>query len=115
MCQKKKSARSPSPSSENKAFPAGDVTAPENAWLKDFDLKAFRADIHELGKKLEEQQGDADVKHLDKVSEDLPDQMMLGLKTRGLPVVVKFAAAIASVGFPAVPFLCLLTRCLCGC
>ena len=36
-------------------------------WLVDFDLNAFAADINALGKKLEQEQGEADVRHLNKM------------------------------------------------
>jgi fatty acid desaturase len=65
MCQKTKN------STENVPLiakhPAGDEKAPENAWLKKFDLVAFKADIDALGAKLEAAQGPADVAHLDKI------------------------------------------------
>ena len=33
------------PTEKRPVFPDGDATLPCNAWLKDFDLKAFTADI----------------------------------------------------------------------
>ena len=35
------------------AFPEGDASAPENAWLKNFDLENFTKEIATLGKTLE--------------------------------------------------------------
>jgi len=70
MCQTKKSStRSPSPSSTEKpmTFPEGDLSAPENAWLKTFDLEKFTKEIADLGKTLEKNQGPADVAHLNKI------------------------------------------------
>ena len=31
-------------------FPEGDLSAPENAWLKNFDLEKFTKEIADLGK-----------------------------------------------------------------
>jgi fatty acid desaturase len=36
-------------------------------WIETFDLDAFTADIHALGKKLESEQGEDDVRHLNKI------------------------------------------------
>ena len=36
-------------------------------WLENFDFQAFRSEIQVLGKKLEAEQGPADVKHLNKM------------------------------------------------
>jgi len=48
-------------------FPEGDLGAPENAWLKKFDLVKFTEEIAQLGKTLEKNQGPADVAHLNKI------------------------------------------------
>jgi len=39
----------------------------EDEWLEKFDFEGFRAEIQALGKKLEAEQGPADVKHLNKI------------------------------------------------
>ena len=36
-------------------------------WIETFDLDAFTTDIHALGKKLESEQGEDDVRHLNKI------------------------------------------------
>ena len=36
-------------------------------WIETFDLNAFAADIRALGDKLEKEQGEADVRHLNKM------------------------------------------------
>ena len=41
--------------------------APRDEWLETFNLEAFTADIKELGDRLEKNQGDADVRHLNKM------------------------------------------------
>lgn len=53
MCRKKSVSRASSPSSTAKptmTFPEGDLGAPENAWLKKFDLVKFTEEIAQLGK-----------------------------------------------------------------
>ncbi|GMH77861.1 hypothetical protein TL16_g07564 [Triparma laevis f. inornata] len=70
MCRKKSVSRASSPSSTAKptmTFPEGDLGAPENAWLKKFDLEKFTEEIAQLGKTLEKNQGPADVAHLNKI------------------------------------------------
>jgi len=39
----------------------------EDQWLEKFDINAFATEIRTLGKELEQQQGEADVKHLNKM------------------------------------------------
>jgi len=39
----------------------------DDAWIEDFDLKAFTEEIRQLGEVLEKQQGEADVRHLNKM------------------------------------------------
>lgn len=39
----------------------------DEAWIEKFDVNAFAADITALGKKLEQEQGPADVKHLQRM------------------------------------------------
>jgi hypothetical protein len=41
--------------------------APEDEWIGKLDLEGFRKDIRALGKRLEAQQGDDDVKHIKKI------------------------------------------------
>ena len=73
MCKKQAASSSPPPSSspttpsKSSSFPSGDETLPENAWLQKYDHRAFRDDVTQLGVMLEKQQGEADVRHLDKV------------------------------------------------
>jgi Fatty acid desaturase len=56
---------------EQKDAAAQDVTATKlqqgDEWLEKFDFEGFRAEIQALGKKLEAEQGPADVKHLNKM------------------------------------------------
>jgi len=48
--------------------PTGKPTlAPRDEWLENFNLEAFTADIKELGDRLEKNQGEADVRHLNKM------------------------------------------------
>jgi len=44
-----------------------DTLAPEDQWLEKFDLAKFKNDIKELGDSFEKQQGENDVKHLNKM------------------------------------------------
>jgi len=53
----------------------------DQAWLNNFDLEAFRKDIRALGKRLEDQQGPADVKHLNKIIGWSNIMGILGLST----------------------------------
>merc|ERR1719440_760916 len=52
-------------------FPDASATAPEavgaDAWAKNLDYKAFRDEVHSLGQRLADGQGQADVKHLKKM------------------------------------------------
>ena len=58
----------------------------EDKWIAKFDLAAFTADIHKLGKELESQQGDADVRHLRKMVSWSNMCGAIGLLTMGFSV-----------------------------
>jgi len=58
----------------------------DQAWLNDFDLEAFRTDIRDLGKRLESQQGPADMVHLNKIINWSNAFALIGLLTLGLGV-----------------------------
>ena len=73
MCKTQAASSSPPPSSSPTtpskfySFTSGDSSLPENAWIQKFDHRAFRDDVAQLGVMLEKQQGEAHVRHLDKV------------------------------------------------
>jgi len=71
------------PTEKRPVFPDGDASLPYNAWLKDFDLKAFTNDIKALGKTLEKNQGPADVAHLNKIVMWSNLFALVGLATMG--------------------------------
>jgi len=58
----------------------------EDQWVEDFDVVAFAADIKALGDELEKQQGDADVRHLNKMIGWSNACAAVGLLTMGLGV-----------------------------
>ena len=58
----------------------------EDKWVEDFDVVAFTADIKALGDELEKQQGDADVRHLNKMIGWSNACAAVGLLTMGLGV-----------------------------
>jgi len=55
-------------------------------WVKTFDLDAFTKEIRDLGKRLENEQGDADVRHLNKMIAWSNLCAFVGLVTMGLRV-----------------------------
>lgn len=50
-----------------KATQSQEVLAKDDQWLEDFDFATFASEIKELGDTLEKQQGDEDVRHLNKM------------------------------------------------
>jgi fatty acid desaturase len=71
------------------------TTSPEHeqlskadAWIKSFDVDAFTNDIRALGKKLENEQGEADVRHLNKMIAWSNICAFVGLLTMGWKVNV---------------------------
>ena len=44
-----------------------DVLSPENAWIAKLDHDAFKAGVRKIGKALSDQQGPADLAHLQKI------------------------------------------------
>ena len=58
----------------------------EDAWISKCDLDAFAADIKALGKTLAAQQGDADVRHLNKIVCWQRACTALGVATMAMPL-----------------------------
>lgn len=73
--------------------------AKEDKWIQTFDVEAFRAEIHALGKKLEEEQGEADVKHLNKMIGWSNMCAFVGLVTMGFSVNIISAFALSTWTF----------------
>lgn len=44
------------------------MLAPEDEWIKKLDLEGFGKEVHELGQRLQKEQGEADQKHLHKMA-----------------------------------------------
>jgi fatty acid desaturase len=70
----------------------------EDEWIDKMDLKAFREDIKELGKRLADEQGPQDVAHLHKMIMWSNMLTLVGLLGMGLPVYFVLPAVCLSVG-----------------
>jgi hypothetical protein len=68
-------------------------------WIEKFDVNAFAADIHALGKKLESEQGPDDVAHLDKMIMWSNVMGALGLLTMGFSVNIFSIAMLSTFTF----------------
>jgi hypothetical protein len=68
-------------------------------WLVDFDLSAFAADINALGKKLEQEQGEADVRHLNKMILWSNICAAVGLLSMGFSVNIISIVALSTFTF----------------
>lgn len=68
-------------------------------WIAKFDLNAFAADIRELGETLEKQQGEADVKHLNKMIMWSNMCALVGFVTMGLGVNIVSIMALSTWTF----------------
>ena len=62
------------------------VLSKDDEWIDKMDLKAFREDIKELGKRLSDEQGPDDVKHLHKMIMWSNSCAAVGLLTMGFGV-----------------------------
>ncbi|MGB1599908.1 MAG: hypothetical protein ACPIOQ_44575, partial [Promethearchaeia archaeon] len=62
------------------------TVAEHDKWLLTFDHDAFKADVGALGKRLDKEQGEADVKHLKKICLWSNTCAVLGLATMWLPL-----------------------------
>ena len=67
----------------------------EDQWVKDLDLQAFAADIKALGDELEKNQGEADVRHLNKMLAWSNAFAAIGLLTMGLGVNIVSILALS--------------------
>jgi fatty acid desaturase len=72
---------------------------PSEAWIKKFDLNAFANDIRELGDKLEKQQGEADVRHLNKMVMWSNICALVGFLTMGVSVNIVAIFALSTWTF----------------
>lgn len=72
---------------------------PGEEWLEKFDLNAFAADINALGKKLEQEQGDDDVRHLNKMIMWSNLFAAFGLLTMGISVNIFSVIALSTFTF----------------
>lgn len=68
-------------------------------WIEKFDINAFAKDIHALGKKLEAQQGEADVRHLRKMIMWSNSCGAFGLLTMGFSVNILTIFALSCFTF----------------
>ncbi|CAB9511033.1 dependent stearoyl-CoA 9-desaturase [Seminavis robusta] len=74
------------------------VLCKEDEWIDKLDLKAFREDIKELGKRLSDEQGPDDVAHLHKMIMWSNMFTLTGLLGMGLPVYFVLPAICLSIG-----------------
>ena len=72
---------------------------PGEEWIEKFDLNAFAADINALGKKLEQEQGDEDVRHLNKMIMWSNLFAAFGLLTMGISVNIFPIIALSTFTF----------------
>ena len=72
---------------------------PGEEWIEKFDLNAFAADIHALGKKLEMEQGEDDVRHLNKMIMWSNICAAIGLLTMGFSVNIFTVIALSTFTF----------------
>jgi fatty acid desaturase len=72
---------------------------PSEAWIKTFDLNAFAKDIRELGDTLEKQQGDDDVRHLNKMIMWSNLCAAVGFLTMGMSVNIVAIVALSTWTF----------------
>lgn len=68
-------------------------------WIEKFDIDAFAADINALGKKLEQEQGPADVKHLQRMVMWSNICAAVGLLTMGFSVNILTIFALSTFTF----------------
>jgi hypothetical protein len=78
---------------------AVDQLKEDEAWIPDFDLKEFRREIQELGDRLEKEQGDADVRHLNKIVGWSNLCAAIGLLTMGFSVNIVSILALSTWTF----------------
>jgi len=71
----------------------------EDQWVEDLDVVAFAADIKALGDELEKQQGDADVRHLNKMIGWSNACAAVGILTMGLGVNLVSIVALSTWTF----------------
>ena len=74
------------------------VLSKEDEWIDKMDLKAFREDIKELGKRLSDEQGPDDVRHLHKMIMWSNMFTFAGVLTMALPAYYILPAFLLSVG-----------------
>ncbi len=68
-------------------------------WIPDFDLKAFTKEIRDLGNKLEKEQGDADVRHLNKIIGWSNMCALVGFLTMGFSINLVSIVALSTWTF----------------
>lgn len=71
---------------------------PESQWIDSLDLKAFQADLRELGKRLSDEQGPDDVAHLKKMIMWSNMFTLVGMVTMALPAYYLLPAVCLSIG-----------------
>lgn len=74
------------------------VLSKEDQWIDKMDLKAFREDIKELGKRLSDEQGEEHVRHLHKMIMWSNMFTLAGVLTMALPAYYLLPAFCLSVG-----------------
>ena len=72
--------------------------APEDKWIAQLDFHSFKADIRDLGKKLKDQQGPEDVRHLKKIVLWSNLCTGVGIASMCLPVWTMFPTILLSLG-----------------
>lgn len=78
---------------------AADQLKQDEGWIANLDLKEFRREIQELGERLEKEQGDADVKHLNKIVGWSNCCAAIGLLTMGFSVNIVSIIALSTWTF----------------
>jgi len=79
--------------------PENEQLAKGDEWIKTFDVDAFTNEIKNLGKKLENEQGEADVRHLNKMIAWSNMCAFVGLVTMGLGVNIVSIVALSTWTF----------------
>lgn len=78
---------------------AVDQLKEDEAWIPNFDLKEFRREIQELGDRLEKEQGEDDVRHLNKIVGWSNMCAAIGLLTMGFSVNLVSILALSTWTF----------------